>query len=110
MTTRATSWLDLQSECWGLGLGGPPIAISAASGDGMSELHGAIREHALVSDTAEPTDDTDDQTPISLSIMGRPNVGKSTKYGFGYTAVNPCTPWYTLAPIPVHQYVRGSWG
>ena len=53
MTTRATSWLDLQSECWGLGLGDPPIAISAASGDGMSELHGAIREHALVSDYAE---------------------------------------------------------
>ena len=78
VTTHATSWLDLQSECWGLGLGGPPIAISAASGDGLSELHGAIRQHALAPDIDEPAVDTDEQTPISLSIMGRPNVGKST--------------------------------
>ena len=65
-----------------LGLG-EPIAISAEHGEGMVELYDAlaqvsgvrnqVSEEAL-SDTRHLTTDT----PLTIAIVGRPNVGKST--------------------------------
>ena len=61
-------------EAYELGLG-DPIAVSAEHGDGMGELHDAIREH-LPEEPEEPADDPD--RPLRLAIIGRPNAGKST--------------------------------
>ncbi len=61
-------------EAYELGLG-DPVAVSAEHGDGMGELHDAIREHL----PAEDEDDKEDpDRPLRLAIIGRPNAGKST--------------------------------
>jgi GTP-binding protein len=68
-------------EAFALGLG-EPIAISAEHGEGLTELHDAL---AAVVDTegevAEEGDAADDesiQSGLTLAVVGRPNVGKST--------------------------------
>ncbi|WP_043360659.1 ribosome biogenesis GTPase Der [Belnapia sp. F-4-1] len=60
-------------EAYELGLG-DPVAISAEHGDGMGELHDAIREHL----PAEAEEQEDPDRPLRLAIIGRPNAGKST--------------------------------
>ncbi|MFZ4408669.1 MAG: ribosome biogenesis GTPase Der [Paracraurococcus sp.] len=62
-------------EAYELGLG-DPIAVSAEHGDGIGELHDAIREHL----PEEPDADEQDgpERPLRLAIIGRPNAGKST--------------------------------
>jgi GTP-binding protein len=84
-------------EAWGLGLG-EPIAVSAAHGEGMSDLADALAPYAARADAAgratvdDPDDampepegegdvvdpDHDPSRPIRLAVVGRPNVGKST--------------------------------
>ncbi|MCS6986459.1 MAG: ribosome biogenesis GTPase Der [Sphingomonadaceae bacterium] len=60
-------------EAFELGLG-EPVAVSAAHGEGLADLHAALAPLLpSASPAAEP-----DQKPLQLAIVGRPNVGKST--------------------------------
>lgn len=66
-------------EAFGLGLG-DPIKLSAEHGDGLADLLEAMRPHA---DKAAARADAqaaeeDHGGPIKVTIVGRPNVGKST--------------------------------
>lgn len=92
------------AEAWELGLG-TPVPVSAAHGEGLVDLHDAILEEAdklgltavlFGEDEDEAEDDQveeiildeddgpemwvegDDEAPLSLAIIGRPNMGKST--------------------------------
>jgi GTPase len=73
------------AEAYGLGLG-EPLAFSAEHGEGLSELYDALLPYAGERDDSDfeggddyADEDGDDGTrPISLAIVGRPNVGKST--------------------------------
>ncbi len=61
-------------EFFALGLG-EPIAISAEHGEGMADLYAAL---APVLDVDEVPAETDNEKPLFLAVIGRPNVGKST--------------------------------
>ena len=71
-------------EAYELGFG-EPVAISAEHGEGMADLHVALAPYLdaaaasedLSGDTGDSPDD-DDTGLLQLSIVGRPNVGKST--------------------------------
>ena len=67
------------NEAWSLGLG-EPIGVSAEHGEGMADLHEAIRAHLeAVEEPPEPEEDLFDlNRPLRLAIVGRPNAGKST--------------------------------
>ena len=92
------------AEAWELGLG-TPVPISAAHGEGLVDLHDALMEKGeelgilstlFGEDEDDDQDDTleeiiiddedgpemwvegDDEAPLSLAIIGRPNMGKST--------------------------------
>ncbi len=61
---------------WSLGLG-EPIPISAEHGQGLEGLAEALRPHIERGEPlAAPADDEDG--PLHLAIVGRPNVGKSS--------------------------------
>jgi GTPase len=67
---------------WSLGLGGP-IAISAEHGQGLEALADALRPHVdqgrAETDGADVEPDlADEDGPLHLAIVGRPNVGKSS--------------------------------
>src|ERR1700674_4162264 len=62
-------------EAYELGLG-DPLPVSAEHGDGLSDLRDAIAE--ALPETAEEADGADEERPIRVAIVGRPNVGKST--------------------------------
>ncbi|WP_376087271.1 ribosome biogenesis GTPase Der [Roseomonas sp. CCTCC AB2023176] len=62
-------------EAYELGLG-EPLVVSAEHGDGMGELHDAIRD--ALPPEPEEEDDEDPDRPLRLAIVGRPNAGKST--------------------------------
>jgi len=77
-------------ESYGLGLG-DPVPISAEHGEGMSDLLDALLPYAPPETDADEAFDaeeddeasSDDQEakslrPLTLAIVGRPNVGKST--------------------------------
>jgi GTP-binding protein len=59
-------------EFWNLGLG-EPYAISAYHGDGVGDLLDAVVKQL----PAHPDEDVDDDS-IGITIVGRPNVGKSS--------------------------------
>jgi GTP-binding protein len=64
-------------EAYALGLG-EPVPLSAAHGEGMSDLYAAVLQALppeLVEDAGE---DKADEPPLRLAVVGRPNVGKST--------------------------------
>jgi GTP-binding protein len=67
------------AEAHGLGLG-EPIPVSAEHGEGLSDLHEALARHVtpmeLEDEDSEPADPG--KRPMLLTIVGRPNVGKST--------------------------------
>jgi len=71
-------------EAYELGLG-EPVAISAEHGEGLADLYQALR--AALPDATAPAEDADDenaaeetaeQRPIRIAVVGRPNSGKST--------------------------------
>jgi GTP-binding protein len=61
-------------ETYALGLG-DPLAISGEEGDGMSDLFQAL---IVAAPQNEPNDLVLGEKPLKLSIIGRPNAGKST--------------------------------
>ncbi|MCB1546707.1 MAG: ribosome biogenesis GTPase Der [Hyphomicrobiaceae bacterium] len=65
-------------EAFALGLG-EPVAVSAEHGEGIAPLMRDIVA-ALAKDEAETKPGTDDEEerPLKLAIVGRPNAGKST--------------------------------
>lgn len=65
------------AEAYSLGFG-EAVAISAAHGEGLSELYDALApfDKKPDDDGSEPTEDIN--TPMQIAIVGRPNVGKST--------------------------------
>lgn len=74
-------------EAYALGFG-EPVAFSAEHGQGLADLFQAIRPHveredapddeAAAGDTADDDQEPDDNAPLKLAIVGRPNAGKST--------------------------------
>ncbi|MCJ2104230.1 ribosome biogenesis GTPase Der [Methylobacterium sp. E-041] len=63
-------------ESFRLGLG-DPIPFSAEHGEGIGELHEALKE--ALPETDEDEDDYDPRgKPLKVAIVGRPNAGKST--------------------------------
>jgi GTP-binding protein len=76
-------------EAFGLGFG-EPLPVSAEHGLGVGEIHDAIARqmadqakpggNGLAQDDAEedPGEDAENTRALSLAIVGRPNVGKST--------------------------------
>ena len=80
-------------EAYSLGLG-DPVPLSAEHGEGLIDLYDALRE-ALPEETAEPAEeeaerdeelrdddedgsDLDISKPLRITVVGRPNAGKST--------------------------------
>ena len=66
-------------EAYKLGLG-QPIPFSAEHGLGLEDLYSALAEiNAKISpEPEEQSEESSDERPIQLAIVGRPNVGKST--------------------------------
>ena len=64
-------------EAYSLGLG-EPIAISAEHGEGVADLFDQLRPHIERDEEGEGADDGDEEGPLKLAIVGRPNAGKST--------------------------------
>ena len=66
-------------DSYALGLG-EPVGISAEHNEGMPDLYDALRA-ALPEQTAEQieaADKPEEEKPIRVAIVGRPNAGKST--------------------------------
>ena len=61
---------------------GEPILLSAEHGEGMFELYHAVKSatpaHLAEFDPDADVDDEDENKPIRIAIVGRPNAGKST--------------------------------
>jgi GTP-binding protein len=64
------------AEAWALGFG-EPIEISAEHKVGFGELLEALAPHARKADVAE---EQENEKPLRLAIVGRPNVGKSSLF------------------------------
>jgi len=64
-------------EAYGLGLG-DPVVISAEHGEGVADLFEALLPHVENEWFAEQTEQADEDGPLKLAIVGRPNAGKST--------------------------------
>jgi GTP-binding protein len=64
------------SEAYALGLG-EPVAVSAEHGEGIAELMTEIADR-LPSTEGGTDEETAEDRPLRLAIVGRPNAGKST--------------------------------
>jgi GTP-binding protein len=65
-------------EFHSLGLG-EPVAISAAHGDRIHALMDEVLAPFVVADVEdEAADEEDEDKPLRIAVIGRPNVGKST--------------------------------
>jgi len=67
-----------EAEAYALGFG-EPIAVSAEHALGIGELVDAILEHTR-EEPAAPEEEDEEQGPLKLAIVGRPNVGKSSLF------------------------------
>ncbi len=63
-------------DAYALGLG-DPVGVSAEHGDGVADLMSEIADRLPPEPPAEP-ESFDDNRPLKLAIVGRPNAGKST--------------------------------
>ena len=68
---------DGLADVYALGLG-EPVAISAQHGDGMVDLYDALASYAPDPETGLPEAEAPTMGPLQLTVIGRPNVGKST--------------------------------
>jgi GTP-binding protein len=65
-------------EAFELGLG-DPVAVSAEHGQGLADLHEALRPHlAALADSSLDVAPDAPKRPIRIAFVGRPNAGKST--------------------------------
>jgi len=64
-------------EAYRLGLG-DPIPVSAEHGEGLADLFEAIRPHVEHDHFDASEDELDEEHPLKLAVVGRPNAGKST--------------------------------
>jgi GTP-binding protein len=64
-------------EAFALGLG-EPFALSAEHGEGLVDLFEAIRPHVEREEGEEEEAEDEENGPLKLAIVGRPNAGKST--------------------------------
>jgi GTP-binding protein len=62
-------------DAFSLGLG-EPVRLSAEHGNGMGDLFAALEPFAALAEEKDGEDD--EEGPLRLAIVGRPNVGKST--------------------------------
>jgi GTP-binding protein len=97
--------IETLAEAWQLGLG-PAVPVSAAHGDGLSDLYDALLDQArkmgleaalFGEEQPDPSDDEDMHNPVAdpndgpdmwideavfkpirIAVVGRPNMGKST--------------------------------
>ncbi len=67
----------MAQEAWSLGLG-EPILISAEHNEGLLELADAIRPYFAVAEDPDDAAEDEQDRPIRLAIVGRPNAGKSS--------------------------------
>lgn len=66
------------AEFHGLGLG-EPVAVSAAHGDRIAALMDAVLADFVDADlSTESAADDEEDRPLQIAVIGRPNVGKST--------------------------------
>ena len=63
-------------DAWSLGLG-EPIPLSAEHGEGVVDLFEHLRPH-VEREGGEATAEDEEEGPLKLAIVGRPNAGKST--------------------------------
>ena len=81
VATNKTEGLDANlsnAEFHGLGLG-EPVAVSAAHGDRITALMDAVLADFVEADvSAESGVDDEEDRPLQIAVIGRPNVGKST--------------------------------
>lgn len=64
-------------DSYSLGLG-EPIGFSAAHGDGMGDLYQAVVEALGRPKRRRKKDVAEDEPPLRIAVIGRPNAGKST--------------------------------
>jgi GTP-binding protein len=64
-------------EAFRLGLG-DPIALSAEHGEGVADLFEALRPFVERDDAEPDSGEIDENAPLHIAIVGRPNAGKST--------------------------------
>ena len=69
--------MDVLPEFYALGLG-EPLPIAASQGRGMNELTGSLLEHFELEPVIESKEDQAEQQELTIAVIGRPNVGKST--------------------------------
>ena len=68
------------AETFALGFG-DPVALSAEHGVGLSDLQEALKPFAKKQAKAEePEEGEEEDRPLRLAIVGRPNVGKSSLF------------------------------
>ncbi len=70
---------SIKNDAFTLGFG-EPIFISAMHGQGLIELYQALERHQPSRDLSNVKESSvlEEEVPIQLAIVGRPNVGKST--------------------------------
>ncbi len=64
-------------EAFELGFG-DPIPFSAEHGQGLDDLFHALRPHIEREEAFEEEEEDEESGPLKLTIVGRPNAGKST--------------------------------
>jgi GTPase len=64
-------------EAYSLGFG-DPIPFSAEHGEGLDDLFQALLPHVEREEVEEIEEEDDESGPLKLTIVGRPNAGKST--------------------------------
>ncbi len=64
-------------EAYRLGLG-DPVAVSAEHGEGVADLFEALRPLIEKAESEQADEGEDQNPPLKLAIVGRPNAGKST--------------------------------